>query len=233
MKYVISRYNHDLSWLSDYTTDYVLYDRSPESLAGAIVVPNLGSDLLDKFTYIIDNYDNLPNVAVYTKANLFKYITKREFDFIKDNTTFTPILTDAHAEVVCDAGMPEPGKPFSFYKDGMYYELNWPAYLKNNPAKDQPTPVTMDWYLSHPLVKLLKIDKLDYLPFAPGSNYILPKANILQHPKELYEQLRSYLDWDIYPGEAMIIERGLFTLFSKEEKNESVLDNTAIGVSAR
>lgn len=216
MKYVLSRYNHDISWLSDYTDDFILFDRSQNPLRGnnILQVANIGSDIYDKLTFIIDNYNSLPNVAVYTKANLFKYITKREFDLIKDNQTFTPILTDSHAEVVCDAGMPEPGKPFSYYKDGIYCELNWPAYLKNNKAKDQPTPVTMDWYLNHPLVKLLGIgDKLDYLPFAPGSNYILPKENILKHPKEFYETLRSYIDWDVYPGECMIIERGLYTIW--------------------
>lgn len=213
MMYVLSRYNHDISWLDDYNDFYVLYDRSETPLKGSIVVPNIGSDIYDKFSFIIDNYNDLPEVAIYSKANIFKYITKKEFDRIKDNQTFTPILTDAHPEVVCDFGMPEPGKPFSFYKDGIYWELNWPAYLKNNPAKNQPVPVTLEWYLAHPLLKLLKIDKLEYLPFAPGSNYILPKENILQHPKSLYEELRSYLDWSVYPGEAMIVERGLYTLW--------------------
>jgi hypothetical protein len=63
-------------------------------------------------------------------------------------------------------------------------------------------------------MKLLGIYGLDYVPFAPGSNYILPKETILKHPKELYEKLRSYLDWTVYPGEAQIIERGLYTLWS-------------------
>ena len=85
MKYIVSRYNHDISWLKDYTDDVVLYDRSTEPAPNAIVVPNIGTDIYDKFTYIIDNYDNLPDVAVYTKANLFKYISKEEFDVLKDN----------------------------------------------------------------------------------------------------------------------------------------------------
>ena len=79
MKYVISRFNHNIDWLSEYTTDIVLYDRSEKPLPNSIVVPNIGTDWYDKFTFIIDNYDNLPEVAVYTKANLFKYITKEEF----------------------------------------------------------------------------------------------------------------------------------------------------------
>ena len=75
MKYVLSRYNHDIDWLTNYTDDYVLYDRSETPAKEAIVVPNIGSDWYDKFSFIIDNYENLPDVAVYTKANIFKYIT--------------------------------------------------------------------------------------------------------------------------------------------------------------
>ena len=96
MKYVVSRFNHDISWLGRYTDDYIIYDRSPEPVEGAIIVKNIGSDHFDKFSFIIDNYDNLPEVAVYTKANLWKYITEEEFEKVKDNRTFTPLLTKHH-----------------------------------------------------------------------------------------------------------------------------------------
>ena len=112
MKYVISRYNHNVGWLSDYTDDVVMYDRSLESLPGSIVVPNIGSDIYDKFTYIIDNYENLPDVAVYIKANLFDYIKPREFEKVKDNKIFTPLFTNNHPV----------NNDTSIYRDGMYTE---------------------------------------------------------------------------------------------------------------
>lgn len=218
MKWIVSRYNHEISYLKDYTDDVVLYDRSQVPMPGSIVVPNVGSDIYDKLTYIIDNYDHLPDAAVYTKANLFDYIRPKEFNLIKNNTTFTPILSYWHKEVMCDTGLCKQfgveSKPFSFYKDEMYYELNYPSYLKSQPAKDQPDPLTLNWYLDLELVKFLKMDKLEYIPFAPGSNYIIPKENILKHSKEFYQKLKSYLEWAVYPGEAMIIERGLYTLLN-------------------
>ncbi len=195
MKFIISRFEHDMDWIKDYpNAEFVIYDRSEKPLPGSIVVSNIGSDIYDKFTCIIDNYDNLPNVAIYTKANIFKYITKEEFDVIKDNTTFTPILTMNHNVY----------EPVCRYKDGIYWEINNMWYLGAHPTKHDPMK----------LQKLLGIDKMEYLPFAPGSNYILTKENILKHPKSFYEELRSYLEWDKYPGEAMIIERGLHTLWS-------------------
>lgn len=199
MKYIISRYEHDLSWLSAYTSDYILYDRSEISLQGAIKVRNVGSDLYDKFTFIIDNYDNLPDVAIYTKANIFKYVSKEEFDQIKDNRTFTPILTQNHKTYADDRGT------VCFYKNGIYYERNEPWYIDAHPLE------RLENYTD--LQELLGTWNMRYVPFAPGSNYILPKENILKHSKEFYQRLRSYLEWNVYPGEAMVIERGLYTLW--------------------
>lgn len=188
MKYVISRYNHNLSWLRDYTDDVVLYDRSEKPLNGTILVPNRGSDIYDKFSFIIDNYDNLPEIAVYIKANLWDYIKPREFEKIKDNKIFTPILSQEHHTYL----------PVCWYDNGMYCERKgiW------------------DWkgkYINE-ILEFFK-DDLDYYKFAPGSNYILPRENILKHPKSVYEQLRSYLAYDVYPHEAQVIERNLYKLW--------------------
>lgn len=197
MKWIISRYNHDLSYLLEYTDDYVLYDRSEEPLEGSIVVPNIGTDIYDKLTYIIDNYDDLPDVAVYTKANIFKYITKDEFDAIKDNRTFTPILTRTHEEK----------EGFCFYsEDGMYNELNNEWFLLELPPKSQES--------AHALKEIIGINGKPFLKFAPGSNYIVPKENILKHSKETYIKLRSFLDHAVYPGEAQLLERGLYYLWN-------------------
>ena len=194
MKYIVSRYNQDVSWLKDYTKNVVLYDRSEEPLPGATKVPNIGSDIYDKLTYIIDNYDNLPSVAVYTKANLWKYITKEEFDEVKDNKCFTPLLTQHHKTYL----------PVCYYKNGLYYELNNYWYLESYPCKSQEN-----------LIELLGLlnNVTTYHGFAPGSNYILPRENILQHTKVFYMKLRSFLEWSVYPGEAQIIERNLYNIF--------------------
>src|SRR3990167_9597777 len=127
MLYVISRYNHVISWIKDYTDDYVLYDRSPIPTEGSIIVPNIGSDWYDKLSYIIENYDNLPDVAVYTKANIFKYITREEFNRIKNKETFTPILTRNHIEKhgICH-----------YTTDGMYNEINNYWYLDSHYARN-------------------------------------------------------------------------------------------------
>lgn len=195
MKYVISNYNNDLSWVREYTNDYVVYDQSGTAgLPETIIRLHIGSDIYDKFSFIIDNYHNLPDIVVFVKGNLFKYISKEEFDGVCQKKTFTPLLTKNHKTTL----------PVCFYsEDGMYNEIN------------------NFWYLNHhrteragELIELLGIRDEEYLKFAPGSNYIVPRENILKHSKEYYKKLRSFLEWGEYPGEAQIIERHLYTLWS-------------------
>ena len=80
----------------------------------------------------------------------------------------------------------------------MYHEINTRWYLIPHPARK-----------ANELFDLLDLNDKDYLAFAPGSNYILPKENILKYSKEFYIKLRNYLKWSVYPGEAQIMERGL------------------------
>lgn len=193
--YIISRYNHDLSWIPS-GSNFVLFDRSEIPIEGAQVMPNIGSDIYDKFTFIIDNYDDLPEVAIYTKANLLKYITPQEFELVKDNQTFTPLLTQYHPTYSTN------GQVICYYQDDMYYEINNYFYLNAHPAK-----------YAREIIDFFRMHRRKYNAFAPGSNYILPKANILKHSKQTYETLRDYLAWDIYPGDAMLIERNLYYLW--------------------
>jgi len=199
INFVVSRWNNqDISWVGQYAPSMILYDRSDNPIPGSNIVPNLGTDISDKLHFIITNYNNLPPVAVYTKANLWKYITKPEFDRVKNNPFFTPLLTMTHRTY-----KDQQGKDVCFYKDGIYYEINNAWYLNEHPIKHDPKEIQA----------LMGIDKLEYVPFAPGSNYILTAEDIRRHPIEFYIKLYNYLQWAVYPGEAQVIERGLYTIF--------------------
>lgn len=191
MQYIVSRYNQDAGWLGSYTPSFICFDRSDQPLPGAIVTQNIGSDIYDKFTYIIENYDNLPPVMALIKANLFKYITPQEFELVKNNSHFTPLLTMFH----------ETKEDVSYYENGIYWEINNLWYLGAHPHKYDPQMIMQE----------MGIDKLKYVPFAPGSNYIVTRENVRKKPREWYIKMRSYLAWAVYPGEAQIMERGLYT----------------------
>jgi hypothetical protein len=189
MKWILNAY-FDNEDYKQYTDDAVLYDKKDE---------NVGSNIYDYMSYIVDNYDNLPDVILFGKTNMFeRHITKEEFEKVKDNTTFTPLLTQNHRTYSDNEGV------VCFYKDGLYYERNDFWYLREYPTRTNLS--------KNDLIKLLKLDT-EYVGFAPGACYIVPKENILQHPKALYEKLKEYTGWFSHPGEAYLIERGLYNLW--------------------
>ena len=81
-KLVGSNYNRDLEWLK-MTHDYgfsadntIIYDRSSikknwSHLGKTISSHNIGGNQYDVLRFIIENYDDLPDISIFIKGNLF------------------------------------------------------------------------------------------------------------------------------------------------------------------
>lgn len=194
-------YNHTPTWIED--DEYVIYDRSDSKeylknfdQTKIHYTENLGNVDYDKLSYLISNYHDLPDVFLWSKTNLFKYISKEEFDAVKDNKGFTPLLTQSHKTY----------KPVCFYQDGMYYERNNSWYLQTVPAKHVSS--WNEW------AGIFNLPTPDYIPFAPGGSYILTKERVHRYPRKFYMQMRNMLDYTQLPGEAQCAERSYYLLWS-------------------
>lgn len=189
-----TNYNGECSWIPEESgNDYFIYDRTNCGLDHRVVRKNLGDADYDKLTYIVDFYSSLPDVFILTKTNLFKYITKEEFDEVKRNTDFTPLLTKNHRTYDDMRG------PVCYYDKGIYWERNDSWYLNHVPAKHVKS--WNEW------ADLFGLPKPNYLPFAPGGNYIVTRERVHRHPKELYAKMRDLLPYTQRPGEAHCAER--------------------------
>ena len=123
---------------------------------------------------------------------------KEEFEKVKDNKTLTLLLTQNHRTYSDNDGV------VCYYENGLYYERNDFWYLREHPTKTVNS--------KNDLVKLLNLtDK--YIGFAPGGCCIVPRENILKHSKEIYQKLKDCTSWHQFPGEAYLIERGLYNLW--------------------
>lgn len=204
MKAALVNYNFKPDWLLTSGLDYLIYDRS-DSKDYLKDFPqdrikyeeNIGNVDFPKLSYLIENYDSLPDVFLWGKTNLFKYITEEEWKKVKDNKVFTPLLTQSHRTYSDDKGV------VCYYEDGMYYERN--PLICASVAK---------YFTSYPeFAKALGLPNPDYIPFAPGGNYILTKEVVQRYPKEAYEKMRDLLDYTKLPLEAYFCERAYYTLW--------------------
>lgn len=208
MKAVLINYNYRPDWLFDYPEiDYVMSDRSdsgdnwlegfpPERI---IKTKNIGNVDYDKLSYLVEFYDQLPDVFLWSKSNLFKYITKEEFDEVKDNKDFTPLLTKHHKIYADKFGS------VNFYRGGIYCERNDSWYLTQEPAKFNSYPE---------FARTFGLKSPSYLEFAPGGNYILTRERVHRYSRDFYERLRDTLPYCKLPGEAHMLERSYYQLWS-------------------
>lgn len=194
----------DKEWIGD---DYLIYDRSDDGLdhladfdqSKIIKTENMGQVDYDKLCYLIDNYDNLPEVFLWGKTNLFKYITKEEYDLVKDNTTFTPLLTQGHKTYSDNNGQ------VCYYFASMYHERNDNWFLNVFDSK---------FFRSYAeFAHQFQLPSPSYIPFAPGGNYILTRENIHKYSVDYYKKLASILPYAREPGEAQMVERAYYLLW--------------------
>ena len=168
--FVISNYNNDLGWLSSYRNDYVIYDRSDsaeisEKITRSKIIksPNVGFNLYDYLTFIINHYDNLPDCMIFIKGNVMpRHVSQEYFNKIINNTSFTPIIDrKMHGKTFW---------PISFFdKDGLFNEINNSWYTKYFSKKYFSNYNDfLRLFYKNPGVHF-------YTKFAPGANYIVPK----------------------------------------------------------
>lgn len=193
-------YNCEPYWLLK--EDYLIYDRSDSKKylnlfdqSRIIYTKNIGNADYDRLTYLIDNYDSLPEVFTLTKSNLFKYITPEEYELVKNNKKFTPLLTQNHKVY----------EPICRYKNRMYEEINNSWYVQQFERKFNNYG---DW------ASYMGLDSPVYLRFAPGGNYILTKDRVHRYSKDFYIKMRTILKHAQLPAEAHFVERTYFTLWS-------------------
>lgn len=203
---VLVNYNFtpDKEWIGD---DYLIYDRSDDGIdhlkdfdeSKIIKTKNVGQVDYDKLCYLADNYDKLPDVFLWGKTNLFKYITKEEYEKVKDSKTFTPLLTQDHKIYSDNNGL------VCYYSENMYWERNNSWYYNVFPSK---------YYHDYPqFAQSFQLPNGPYIPFAPGGNYILTKQNIHKYSPDFYAKMASILPYCQEPAEAQMCERSYFNIF--------------------
>lgn len=206
MKAILVNYNHTPTWLKGYDLDYIIADRSDskeflkdfpqERIA---YTENKGNVDYDKLTYLVERYYDLPDIFLWGKSNIFKYIDEPSFNTLLDKKEFTPLLRQDHNTYSDSIGT------VCYYENGMYYERNDSWYLNTQPAKHFNS--WANW------AKEFQLPNPIYLPFAPGGNYLLTKETVHKYSRDFYDKMRNTMPYTILPGEAQLAERSYYLMW--------------------
>lgn len=209
MKAILVNYCFDPVWLKDYPNlEATLYDRSDDGVErdllqyGAVYkTQNIGDVDYDKLGYLIEHYDNLPEIFLWGKSNLLKYVPKEELDAALTKNEFAPLLRKDHRIYADDFG--EVNK----YEGPIYAERADSWFFNNQELanKNFQTWETWAWHFGLP--------QKTFIPFAPGGNYILTKEKVHKYSRDFYEEMRSTLPYAMHPAEAHACERSYFLMW--------------------
>lgn len=152
-KLVVAKFKEDVSWLSNIKIPYVVYDKSNG------MYPNIGREAETYLRYIVDNYENLPDLSIFVQGNPFDHINMSNDAFIEKVNA-------------CDC---------TVYDD--YYALN-DLITEVSGCNDSPAYDVV--YQS--MKEFLHLSKIS-ISYPSGAQFILPKKCILYHHKSFYTNL--------------------------------------------
>ncbi len=213
--FCISYFDGDLSWVEQICAkNYLIYAKGPlpaDAPHDTIELPNVGYNIYSYLTYIIDHYDSLPEVIVFCKNNVFdRHVSRELFESLCLRKVFTPIEEPKRWDRIAF-----PASVIS--SDGGYLELNNSWYITEY---DRRYFHNFDAYYGFVFEAA---SRPDYLRFAPGANYIVPRDHILLRSKNFYINMREFVAHSQYSCESHFVERSLIAIWSSSLKESMAM----------
>ena len=214
--FCISHFNGDISWVKNIKKEnYIIYNKSGNNIDhitdNYISINNVGYNIYSYLKFIIDNYENLPNVTVFCKDNIFtRHLSIELFLKLINRKIFTGL-----EDVSLSGDFPTNLK----ISDKGFVEINNSWYKFNFPRKYFSGYNEFYSYIFN------DFNIPDFLRFSPGANFIVPKENILLRSKNFYKNLIKFINYSKLSCESHFLERSLNTIFNSNVQSSSSMDN--------
>ena len=203
-KIVISRYNEDISWINNYSYDYIVYNKGEkiEEVHNVLNVENIGNNQRDIFQFIVENYDNLPNIIVFVQGNPYDHCKKEKFDKLILSEQFTSL--ESYEDIIQSNAQ-------TLDKYGGFMEINNSWYINhyNNTLGQTCAWTSFNHFMDSCFVNYVSNH---WNRFAPGSQYIITKEIAHHYPKNFWKFLMNVLNKN-HMTEGHVIERSLWMIF--------------------
>jgi hypothetical protein len=155
--------------------------------------------------YIINNYDNLPDIIAFTQGNIKDHIEinnlKHLENMIKQAVIYNKSMPNALHDYKSNEKMNGEMGPIWNYRNG-----DW--HLKENYVNNQPQ-LFIDWFTKNINSEYPNPTMYFYM----NGIFAVRKELILKRHKEFYENLIKTVNHHINPAEGHFLERSWFHIF--------------------
>lgn len=200
---VVSRYKENLDWLIKLTDNYIVYNKG-EEVPGIKqkMVPNFGANQYDIFSFIYDNYENLPDLIAFMQGDPYDHCLPDRFNSLIYNEEYTLLFGDKN------------------YPDGNYFEDNNSWYIASH-CQTHNIGCKFSSFDQYAQYIFENYEHETRLTFPPGSQILVEKERCLFYSKKFWKTLLDLIPTDpnINGGtEAHIIERSINLIFQNKYK---------------
>lgn len=195
---VVSRFNEDISWLSQIKGFNTFIYNKGNQLERSISLPNIGREVHTYLYHIINNYDNLSDWTFFTQGHPFDHV--KNYTNILNNFNsrrFNPTLRVSEGVFFLSGGV-----------------FNMTLFSKSNGNPHDPGTLNLNkiW------LDLFQDDPLELYPFTAGAIFIANRDSIKLRSKKFYEKcLELSITRDRGPWE---FERIFPSIFNPEFKSK-------------
>jgi hypothetical protein len=202
-KIIVARYNENIDWLNSEFKNCIIYNKGNKlNIDNEIMLDNVGRESDTYLNYIITNYNNLPDIIVFTQAKISDHrgsddvnylinLKNNAIEYSKSQSYSTCYATNQNSW--CD-------KDWN-YKNGNYY-------LENN-YKDNKPIIFIDWFIRY-------IDNNYPNPIFIYTNgiFAIKKELILKRSLDYYKELINQINHHNDPAEGHFFERSWYYIFN-------------------
>lgn len=220
--------DYNLEWVTDlreygFTSENIwIYERSGnglqkyQHLGKVLESPNVGSNIYDYGRYIVENYNDLPDINVFIKGNINSrtYTNKERLLYALAANWFVPIDNDPIGTGISNYYEPWGEKfyinDFSHTEKIIKNQHHRESFFYDDRVVRPEKCYSRFKNIEEFLMDIFMIEKIPcYLSFCPGANFAVPKNNIIKYSVNFYKKMMYYTDYYKNPIEAHWFERVL------------------------
>jgi hypothetical protein len=225
-KIIVARYQEDISWLNPIMDDCVIINKGePLNIPNEVITENVGRESHSYLKFIIDNYDSLPDINIFTQGNIEDHRGTNSIPYLFELGKQAHIYGKSlpitrHESIYCskvDSESYSNSNVWNFKISRKYDSAFDPAWNYNKK--------TNKWYLEDNYLNNIPIKFIEWFTQNIRKDYPNPiyiynhaifavhRNIILKHPKSYYEELSKQVDHHINSTEGHFFERSWFYIF--------------------
>jgi hypothetical protein len=211
MEIVVARYKESVKWLAPLSKHVRLYNKGGGSVdisCNMVNLPNVGRESHTYLRYIIDTYENLPEIVVFTQGAIDEELEEQyPYEYATGKKTAAGFLIELAQsalangqsqnlffnEQIIPSCRATPDMRIFSYKGERLDLMNMSLGEWYNSRFGKTYPASPPWYI-HAL-------------------FAVRRERILQHPKSLYEKLILDLETSRNPEVGHFFEKSWYLMF--------------------